>query len=79
MNRVEFICSQFAILSDDGNPCSDKHHLRDLLALKSESRDFLFKQAKPFLEKYGVHYRVDIGKVFLLFWMIQSTDLLCSA
>lgn len=66
MNRVEFICSQFAILSDDGNPCSDKYHLRDLLALKSESRDFLLKQAKPFLEKYGVHYRVDVGEGFPL-------------
>ncbi len=64
MSHVEFICPQFAILSDDGDSGPDKHHLRDLLALKSESRDFLSKQVKPFLIKFGQHYRVDVGEGF---------------
>lgn len=64
MCQVEFICSQFAILSDDGASCSNKYHVRDLLALKPESRDFLLKQALPFLEKYGTHYQADIDEGF---------------
>ncbi len=63
MPNVEYICPQFAILSagedaDDGG----KYHLRDLLLLKSDSRDFLSKQVQPFLEKYGMRYRADLAE-----------------
>ncbi len=66
MHRVEFICPELAILTDDGAPSSDKYHLRDLLALKAGSRDFLSKQVVPFLEKYGARYRLDIDEGFPL-------------
>ncbi len=62
MYNVEFVCPQFAILSANGDPDDGgKYHLRDLLSLKPGSRDYLSKQVQPFLEKYGLRYRVDLA------------------
>lgn len=63
MSNVEYICPQFAILSaGEGADDGGKYHLRDLLLLKPGSRDFLSKQVQPFLEKYGMRYRVDLAE-----------------
>lgn len=62
MCKVEYICQQFAILSSrDETVAPGKYHLRDLLFLKKESRDYLSKQVVPFLEKYGLRYRYDMS------------------
>lgn len=63
MHNVQYICPQFAILAlseEDGD--GGKYHLRDLLSLKPGSRDYLSKQVQPFLEKYGLRYRIDLSE-----------------
>ncbi len=63
MHNVEYICSQFAILSiGDADDDGGKYHLRDLLLLKPGTRDYLAKQVQPFLEKYGLRYRIDLAE-----------------